>query len=152
VSGTDHDDFSAFAAYGNVDISGGGSGRPEAPRRVRAEDGGDWRTVAPRWVLLTVIMALFSVVGALGALVASAKSEHDQRVEDAIKDTPSKYQSRLAERQAVSEIKIATLEANYLRLTIALEKQTEATNLQTVQLERLNNRLDHAPGRSGVKQ
>ena len=97
--------------------------------------------MAPRWMIVGFLGFLLTATGALFAMVVSDKTDRQKRVEEALKDVPSKYQSQVAERVTVTEIKIAVLEAQMLRFTEAMERQTEATIKLTAEVQQLNKAI-----------
>lgn len=105
------------------------------------EEESDWQKVAPRWALLCALAVCFVGLGALGSLVMAGKTEREQRVEDALKDTPTRYQARLSERVAILETQTQTLSSAVTELNDQLHTQITATNELTIQMRLLTAEL-----------
>jgi len=119
---------------------------PDPPKPPPAHEGIDWKIFAPRWLLVTIAGVAISVAGVLGWMLNAELTAARARLETAIRDAPTIYQARLSERVAVTETEIVVLKAQYLRLNVAVEKMTEATNDLTSQLKVLTAELRHQRG------
>lgn len=97
----------------------------------------DWQKSAPRWLLVSAIAICLVGLGALGSMVMAGKTEREQRVEDALKDTPTRYQARLSERVAILETQTQNLSVAVTELNAKLDTQTAATNELTIQMRLL---------------
>jgi hypothetical protein len=112
----------------------------------RQEDQLDWKTVAPRWLLLVTIATLCTLAGGLFALFLGSQSKDQQRLEAAIADQPTKYQARLSERVAVVEQDQALLRKSVEALTVEVKAQNAASVELTKQLWLLTTEMRRIRG------
>jgi hypothetical protein len=103
----------------------------------RQEDNLDWKTVAPRWFVLSCVFGLSTLAGGLFVKVQDLLNKDQQRLEAAIADAPSKYQARLSERVAIVEADQALLRRSVDALTAEVKTQNAASGELTTQLRLL---------------
>jgi uncharacterized coiled-coil protein SlyX len=101
----------------------------------------DWKTVAPRWLLLAIILLGSVALGVLLTKVVDSASNDQRRLESAIADVPSKYQARLSERVATNEAQIAAQDRAIASLIAETKKQAEATSELATQIKLLTQEI-----------
>lgn len=107
------------------------------PLKRRQDDMQDWKQTAPRWFLLLLIASGLVLLGFLIATLETSKAKEQQRLEAAILDAPTKYQSRQSERLAVVEAQTQQLSKAVDALTAEVKHQNQASNELTVELRSL---------------
>lgn len=104
----------------------------------RQEDKLDWKTAAPRWLLLVALMVSMGVIGRLSSRLDGSTAREQARLEAAIADSPTKYQARLSERVAVVEEQYASLRKSMDGFTVELKNGSAATSTLTTEMKLLN--------------
>lgn len=106
-----------------------------------AKDHHDWQISAPRWALISALSAAALAITFLAGRLTDARSREQQRIDAALADVPSRYQSRLAERVAVLETETHELRLSMNALSGQMQDQAKATGELTIQLRILNTEL-----------
>jgi len=96
---------------------------------------------APRWVLATLVLALFMAVTYLSGKLDLSTTREQERLAAAVADAPSKYQARLSERVAVVESDTRQLRASMVELTSQIKEQNKSMQDLTVQMKLLTTEL-----------
>ena len=113
----------------------------EGGQRPPASDSPDWKRAAPRWTLVSVIGVAFLVIAFLGGRLSDERTREQHRIDAALADVPTRYQSRLAERVAVLETETHELRESMNKLGQQLQSQAQATNELTMQIRILTAEL-----------
>lgn len=99
----------------------------------------DWKTVAPRWVLVTALFVSMGANGLLGSMLSNSVTARLEQIERAYADPKWDALSNLAQRQGELEAVVKQHESRIDRLE---ETDTRAQLLRlTMQVERLNEQF-----------
>lgn len=82
----------------------------------------DWKTVAPRWLLLLMVFGSFGLNGLLGSMLASSVSARLEAIQDANDDPKWDMLAQLSQTQAEQAARIRNMEA-LIRESVELRRE-----------------------------
>lgn len=89
----------------------------------------DWRTVAPRWLLVTALVVSFGINGLLGSMLASSVTARLQQIEEKYSDPKWDAIANHAERIGRLETRVEQLREDDIRGQLdSLKDEVRALN------------------------